>query len=216
MRPLAEFIRTTLVGGILFLVPLAIIAVFLRHAYDFARRMTQPLARIFPMDDVGGVLIADLFATGGLLALAFLLGLIARTRLGASLRGHLERMIVPTMPAFTLLKNIGKGDVERRIRVALINGGDRFTLGFVMQRLDNGLFAVFLPSAPAASSGSVFFVEPERVQFIDMTVTEAVECLMEPGATSDRLLRGAHFDRIWRTPATDDSRGEFDDFRAHP
>jgi uncharacterized membrane protein len=190
MRPIIQFVKTTLIGGILVLIPLAIGMVFLRHAFDFSRRIAAPLAGFLPIDRLAGVVVADLLAGMVLLFVAFLLGLMARTRLGTHLTKQLERVVSSRIPGFTLFKNIEAVAAERRIYVVLIPSGDRYTLGFVMDRLDNGLLLRFLPSAPSATSGSICFMEAERVQRIDMKVTDAIACIMQLGSSAGEFFSG--------------------------
>jgi uncharacterized membrane protein len=59
-----------------------------------------------------------------------------------------------------------------------------------MDRLDNGLLAVFLPSAPSATSGSICFMEAERVQRVDMKVTDAIACIAQLGSSAGELFAG--------------------------
>lgn len=194
MKPVVEFVKTTVTGGILFLIPLVIGLVFLRHAFEFARRIAEPLASFLPVDRIAGVVVADLIAGIGVLAVAFLFGLIARTRLGTGVMAKLERLVLHRMPGYTLLKNISaKADANHHIDVALVHFSDRLMLGFVMDRLDNGLLAVFLPSAPTPTSGTIYFMDAARVQRLDIKLTEAMQCIMQLGSGAGELLRGVDF-----------------------
>ena len=64
MDTIKSFLKATLVGGLMFLVPVVLIAVVLRHALQFADRIAQPLAAVLPISHVGGIAVATLIATG--------------------------------------------------------------------------------------------------------------------------------------------------------
>ena len=48
MRRFGQFVLVTLVRGILFLVPIVLIAVLAREGYQMLRRVSQPVARLLP------------------------------------------------------------------------------------------------------------------------------------------------------------------------
>ena len=60
MDTIKSFLKATLVGGLMFLVPVALLAVVLRHALQFAGRIAEPLAAVLPVSHVGGVAVASL------------------------------------------------------------------------------------------------------------------------------------------------------------
>jgi hypothetical protein len=48
MRAISRFVRTTILGGILFLTPIVVIWLILSKAYDVAGRVLQPLTALIP------------------------------------------------------------------------------------------------------------------------------------------------------------------------
>ena len=84
MDPIKSFLKATLVGGLMFLVPVVLLAVVLRHALQFAGKVAMPIAKLLPISHFGGVAVATLIAAAILLLIAFLAGLLrARQRGGA-------------------------------------------------------------------------------------------------------------------------------------
>ena len=60
MRHLVQSLLVTLVRGILFLVPIVLLAVLAREGYGVLRRVSQPVARLLPEDRLLGILAEDL------------------------------------------------------------------------------------------------------------------------------------------------------------
>jgi uncharacterized membrane protein len=52
---MAAFLKTTTLGGVLFLLPLAIILMILGYALKVASMVAQPMAERFKIDDIGDV-----------------------------------------------------------------------------------------------------------------------------------------------------------------
>jgi uncharacterized membrane protein len=77
-----SFLKATVVGGLVFLVPVVLIAVVLRYALQFARKIAAPSADVLPFSHVVGVAVATPIAVVILVVIAFLAGLLARTAPG--------------------------------------------------------------------------------------------------------------------------------------
>ncbi len=57
-----KFIFTTVIGGLLFLVPVVFLGIVLTKAAGFMMVIAQPLAAWVPVDSIGGVALANLIA----------------------------------------------------------------------------------------------------------------------------------------------------------
>ena len=68
-RSFGQFVRATLVGGVIFLVPVLVVAVLLHHGIKLATKLAQPLLKHMP-DLIGGIIVADIVAASLLLLVA--------------------------------------------------------------------------------------------------------------------------------------------------
>ncbi len=73
-----KLIKTTLVGGIIFLIPVTAVVFLMVKIHGFMSRLAAPLAEWIPLDVFGGVALADLIALFAILVVCFLAGLLAR------------------------------------------------------------------------------------------------------------------------------------------
>ena len=75
-----KFLKTTIVGGLLFLVPVVAVVVIIGKALSFMEAVAEPVARFLPIDSLGGVAIVNVVAAVIVLLVSFLAGLLARTK----------------------------------------------------------------------------------------------------------------------------------------
>ena len=73
-----KFLKTTIMGGLLFLLPAVIILIFLGYAMQLVAKVVQPISKLLP-DAVVGVGGITVFAALALVLISFLAGLVART-----------------------------------------------------------------------------------------------------------------------------------------
>ena len=72
-------IKTTFLGGLLFLLPIVLIVFLLGKAIGIAQRLSQPMVQAAGVDSVAGVATGTIIAIFCLVALSFPAGLVART-----------------------------------------------------------------------------------------------------------------------------------------
>ncbi len=199
MRTLGEFIRTTLIGGILFLLPIVVLIAVLGKAQDISSRIVAPVAEQMPVPSVGGVAVAKILAIVVIALFCFFAGLLARTRLAKRGVGWLERGLLSKLPGYDFFKGISESlvgfETEHAHEVVLARIEEAWQIGFLMERVESDHYAVFVPGAPSIWSGSVYFMTEERFQRIPISRAEAMKCLRQLGEGTNKLLAG----RIGRT-----------------
>jgi uncharacterized membrane protein len=189
------FVKTTLVGGFLFLIPLGVAIFVLGKVLDAAAKLAQPVAKLFPVERLVGVALEELVAILALLLLAFLAGLLAQTEFGTRMNERIEQLILRKMPGYTLLKSVARGATniggDSDLKVALANIDDAWLLSFIVEQHADGMLTVFVPSAPTPTAGNVYFMTEQQVRRIDVPVAAAVKCIMQLGVGSRRLLESS-------------------------
>ena len=168
MRHVGRFLLFTLVHGILFLVPLVLVAVLAREGYRILHRLSQPVARLLPDDRFFGVLAEDLVSIIAIILLFLIAGLFAGTRPGRLLSDRLERAVLYRVPGYLLVRGaVGSFpglSTEMRPEPSLVETDDGWAFALLVEREPPGFCTVFLPDSPTPTSGSVRIVEATRVQ----------------------------------------------------
>lgn len=195
MKAVAEFVKTTLVGGVLFLVPVVLVVLLIGQALKIAVETLGPVARLAPARTVAGVVLVDVLAIVGVVAICFVVGLLIRTRPGRALGERLEYLVLSRVPGFTLVKSAARGlagvEAGSDVSVALARIEDAWVLAFIVERPVDGYYTVFVPSAPTPAAGSIYYLTEDRLRPLDIPVGTALACIMRLGVGSGDLLRGA-------------------------
>ena len=192
MKAIIEFVKTTLAGGFLFLVPVVLAVILVGKALQLAGQVLAPVARLIPAEAIAGMVVRDLLAVTAVVALCFGAGLFVRTDAGRTLGDRLERAVLGRVPGFTLVKSITRGLVGlesgSEVSVALASIEDAWVLSFVIERHASGLFTPFVPSAPTPAAGSIYYLTEDRLRPLDVPVSAAVACIMRLGVGSRELI----------------------------
>jgi uncharacterized membrane protein len=192
---LKRFLKTTIVGGLLFLVPVILLIVILGHAMRIVGKIAAPIAAAVPENEIAGVAIATLVAALMLLLFAFLAGLVARTDTGRSVMRWFEESLLGGLPQYRMMKSMAEGlaQVEDAsgIKPALVSIEGGWQIGYVLEEMRTGWTAVFLPQAPTPMSGNVMFMPSHRVRLLDIPIGEAMLLVKRLGVGSADALRQA-------------------------
>jgi len=195
MKALTSFVKTTLIGGLLFLVPLGVILVVLKHVMQIAARLAAPIAERFPVTQVAGVAVVTLVAALVLMLIAFLAGLVARTRLGRRLSSWFEESILGGLPQYRMAKSMAEGFAQIEsgagMHPVLVHLDDAWQLAYRVEDLPGGWVAVFVPAAPTPMSGNVLYVAARRVLPLQVGMAEAMKLVRSVGVGSREALQGA-------------------------
>lgn len=196
-----RFITTTIIGGVLFLVPVAFLAFMLTKVFGFMVDIAEPMADWLPVDTVGGIALANLIAIAAIVVVCFLAGLVARNAMATGLVKTLESKVLMKIPGYTIIKGIkggfDKGESNHFKPVALKLGSAE-RIGFEIQKLTDGRSMVFIPSVPNAFSGITQILPADQVTYLDVPVTQIMELSEKYGSGVEDLLAT----RITDNPST--------------
>lgn len=187
------FIRTTVLGGLLFLFPIVFIVAIIAKALEITNKLSAPLAGLLPLDSVGGLAVVKLLSLVMLVLICFFAGLAARTALAGKFVKSLETDVLGKIPAYTLLKS----KAESVLRPEDIGGicpvlgrfDDSWQFAFEIERIAGGKVVVFLPGAPDPWSGTVCVLTEDRITPLDLTVKSAAVIMKRLGKGSTGALR---------------------------
>lgn len=190
-----RFLKSTLLGGALFVLPVFAVLLVIRHAVQLTAATLQPVAHLVPTERVVGIVAADLLAVVALVLLCFVAGLFVGTRIGRRMSERLERIVLRKVPGYTLFKGAAYGmaglETQEDLRVALARFEDGWALAFVVEWRPEGLSTVFVPSAPTPAAGAIHYLPANRVQLLDVPVAAAMGCIVRLGVGSRELLEQA-------------------------
>lgn len=190
-----KFVKATIAGGLLFLLPLVLVVLLFSHAMRFAGKVAHPISEFLTIDKMVGPAGEESLALLMLVLISVAAGLIARTAAGRNLMRWTENSFLGGLPQHRLVKSVAEGlaqiEDSEDLKPALVNIEDGWQIGYLLESLQNGWVAVFLPQAPTPMSGNVMYLPAERVRPLPITMVEAMSVVKRMGIGSAKTLRTA-------------------------
>ena len=188
MKYAREFITSTLVGGLLIVVPVYLAVLLLLKGMKSVATLVRPFAALLP----DWIPAERFFSLLLVLALCFLVGVAVRTRTGRAVRERMEVAFFGRLPGYGLLRSLTQrlaGDSDESAWTpALVELEDALVPAFIIETLDDGRFTVFVPSVPTPLAGAVYILRPERVHILDVPFTQAIRSISRWGSGSRDLV----------------------------
>lgn len=188
MKQVREFVVSTLVGGLLVIVPLYLAVLLLLKAMHavvgLVRPFTMLLPEWLPAENVLSLVLV--------LLVCFLIGVALRTSAGRTTRQRIERSLFERLPGYALFRSLtqqltGKSD-ETVWKPALAEIEEALVPAFIIEEFSDGRFTVFVPSVPTPLAGAVYILSRERVHPLDVPFTEAIKSVSRWGSGSKELV----------------------------
>lgn len=186
MKPVLNFVKSTLIGGIFFLIPIVLLIVILSKAYDLMLKIAKPLSDVIPLEQIGGVALANILVVLLLLVVCFLAGLLATRSRFKALQGYIEEKILGALPGYRVVKAFLNSmelyeSHEEKLKPVHVELERHSRLGFEMERSEKGDVVVYLPSAPNFISGAIMVVPAAQVTLLDIPLKNITDCMEQFG-----------------------------------
>src|ERR1700746_1057260 len=99
---LREVVKTTIIGGASFLLPVAIIIFILSYALRLVRRIAEPISHSLHLDHLvgAGIGTVTILSVAVLVSIAFVAGIIARTAVGRRITRWSESSFLGRFPHY--------------------------------------------------------------------------------------------------------------------
>jgi uncharacterized membrane protein len=196
MRGFLDFFKTTLIGGFIVVLPVALVIFLLGQAVAAVVIILAPLLDEMNIQELGGIGIVTLLALLLVFLLCFITGLLIRTGMGKATGGWVERKLLKRLPVYTMIKNLTRqfsGAEGTEFAPALVDlyNADARSLAFIVEEHDDGRFAVFVPLTPMPAIGHVHLLPRERVRRIEAPLGEVVNSITQWGVESKKLFQKA-------------------------
>jgi uncharacterized membrane protein len=184
-----DFVKTTVVGGAVFLVPAVIIVIVLGKFFGALKAFAKALAPVFGIKSMAGGVALDVVAVIITLMICFAAGLIARQASAKRLREKLDRTLLNSFPGYAFVKGFADNlrqteEMAGSFHPVAVRFDDYSQVAFETNRRPDGTVAIYLPGAPNPWSGTIVFVACDRVQSLPISLTEAIRSIRTLGKTS--------------------------------
>ena len=191
-----NFLKTTVLGGVLFLVPIVVLIAILEKALGVAQKAAVPLADALFRGTFAHAhaYMSDLLALGLLLVFCFLAGLAAKTSFARKSVDALEKKVLAKVPTYDSAKSKFLATLQSQsqegpaMRPVLARFENSWQIAFEVERIPGGIITVYVPGAPDPWSGSVCFMTEDRIQAIDPAMSPVMKTLKDLGKGSNEQL----------------------------
>jgi uncharacterized membrane protein len=186
-----NFIKTTILGGLVFLVPVVALVVVLAKVYEVMLTVAEPMADVIPIEVIGGVAIANIIAALIVLSICFIAGLIARAEPARRLTQRIEDALLHKIPGYAFVKGMTRSlspEEAGSMPAVLVSLGYSSRVGLEVEKADAERVVVYFPGSPNAWSGEVRIVENDQVQQLDEPMGAVIEHAVQLGRGSHAML----------------------------
>jgi len=191
------FLKATVGGGILFLLPAAFTLFVLSYALRLVKRIAVPISHLLHLDRLGetaSVGAATVLSILLLVLISFTAGVVARTSIGRRIRRWSEGGLLAKFPQYQLLKSVTESfarlENASSLHPAIVSIEGGWQIGYLLEQIEGGWVAVFLPQAPTPMSGEIMYLPSNRVRPLDITMVQAMSIVKAIGSGSAAALRG--------------------------
>ena len=189
MKGLAELIKTTLIGGLLVVLPIYLSVLLVAKLLASVLALLSPVTAAIPASaqfrQVAAIVIV--------LAVCLVVGLLVRTNIGLRAKNAFEHSVLEKIPGYTMVRDLAKrisGDeTEDAFRPALVELEDALSPAFIIEELEDGRYTVLVPSVPTPAAGALFILPRERVHPVDVPFTQAVKVISRWGVGAGAMAR---------------------------
>lgn len=194
MNKLKRFFTTSLLGGIIVILPVVILFIAANWIFRLITGLIQPMTNVLLKTTGLPEIVADIIVIALILIVFFIVGVFVRTKMGKWIYSSIEDSVLKVAPGYTLIKEtvlqfIGnKKPPFSSVALVRIFQNDTLVSGFITDTHEDGTCTVFVPTGPNPTSGNIYHVPKESVYIVDVPVETAMRTIISCGAGSKSLV----------------------------
>lgn len=196
MDRIIGFLKTSLLGGVVVILPVAIMASVFIWLFNLINKLINPLTSWLTTRTYFNEYIADAVVIIFLVAACFFVGLLVKTSLGSFLYRQIESRLFSQVPGYSLIKETvlqifgsKNGSPFSSVALAQVYGNETLMTAFITDTHEDGSYTLFVPTGPNPTSGLIFHLDGKYVHPIDVPVQDAMRSIISCGAGSSKLIQ---------------------------
>jgi len=193
MKNILGFLKTSLSGGILVLLPLVILYLLLDQIIEILIALATPIADLFPPGLFDNLKLPGVIALVLLVGASFLFGLALRSEILRRFGHWLERTLLGRLPLYNAVKKLSRGLIGAKedgvFKPALMHSGDgEREIVYLIEEDGKGQVTVLVPWAPASFAGTLKIISRDRIELLDSNLGDTSRVLSHWGVGTFELL----------------------------
>jgi uncharacterized membrane protein len=202
MKKLGNFVARGLLAGLLVITPIYLAGLLLLKAAASLSGLVRPIAKLLP----AWVPAEHILSVVLVLVICFFIGITVRTPTGRAAWKRLETSVFQKIPGYVLFQSftarLAGQNQDQVWQPALAEIEEALVPAFIIERLNDGRFTVFVPSAPTPFTGSVYILSPDRVHPLDVPFVRAIQTLSRWGSGAKELVAAMEKEKTSSTGTT--------------
>lgn len=180
--------KTTILGGVLFLAPLAVIAFILGKVFQISTMVVAPLDNLIPIKSVAGVASLNILALLFIVVICYGAGWMAQRALLGKRMQRIDGFLVDIIPSYAVFKALvgsasSNEELAAGLRPVVARFDDCEQIAFEIEHGESRS-VLFLPGSPSAWSGSTVIVDNSRIVPLNIPAHQATKLLRTFGRGS--------------------------------
>lgn len=195
MNAIKSFLKTTLIGGALVVLPIVILIFVFNWLYEFIEDKLRPITNIIletaKMQEFAAAVLALII----ILLVFFLVGLMIQTKIGSIIFNSIEQNFLIKIPLYKIIKETtiqlmgNNRNLFKHVALVKLYDSDTRITAFVTEVHEDGSYTVFVPSGPAPTAGFIYHLKKESVQIVKYPIEKALKTIFSVGAGSSELIK---------------------------
>jgi uncharacterized membrane protein len=172
-----NFLKNSLVRGLVILIPLVILFVTFRELLEIMVGLATPIVDLFPEDTFNVENETEILAILLIIGTAIVLGTVAAIKPARIAGSWFEQKTLDVIPMYRMLKSLMSAmlniEDEQSFKPAFFHAsnGTREPV-YVVENRGEGLSVVMCPWSPTPFAGSVKVVQSDRLELLPVTLDE--------------------------------------------
>jgi uncharacterized membrane protein len=189
-----EFLKTTIVAGLLVILPVVLVAKALGEVVHFAEKAAGPIIKLLPKQITTHPKFSVVFAVLVIILACLIAGLFMRLPIMRAIGSWVERHFLQPIPGYRAIRSLASGLSgslkESAFKAAILTSPDGgVELVYLIEDHGNGLATIMIPSAPNPIGGAIKIVPRERIQMLNVGMSAMARVLTQWGVGAQALLR---------------------------
>ena len=194
MKKIKYFLKTTLFGGLLVIMPLIVSLLLIRWIFNFLLDAIEPITLVIIRTAKLNYVFSASISIAVILIISFAIGLFVKTQLGIFSYKYFEDNFLKRIPFYKIIKETiiqlfgTKKSLFRGVALVDLFGNGNLVTAFITDEHNNGMVTVFVPSGPAPTAGFVYHIKPENITKITYPLDHAMRTIVSLGVGSKNII----------------------------
>lgn len=197
-----EYLLSTLLRGVLVLLPFVIIVFLLYLIFNFLFNILTPISAFLVPGLTNPHWLVNFITLIVLVAVIFLVGVVVNNKVGKTYLKYVETNLLCHIPLYTPIRDtvqqfagIKEMPFSKVVLVDPYESGVLLT-GFVTEKVTEDIYTVFVPTAPNPTNGNIYHVPASRLKFINVGPEKAMRTIVGMGTGSSCLFNLEEIEKI--------------------